>query len=238
MAISVRQVSKNFGKHSVLDQLSLEVNPGQLVSLLGPSGCGKTTLLRIIAGLERADRGHIFFGGVDTANWDFQQRKVGFVFQNYALFRHMTVAENISFGLRMRARKERPDKAALERRVSELLQLVQLEAYGERYPHQLSGGQRQRVALARALAIDPQILLLDEPFGALDAKVRRDLRSWLRDLQQKLGITAILVTHDQEEAMAISDHIVLLNQGRIEQQGTPAELFQNPATPFALSFLS
>lgn len=237
MAISVRQVTKSFGNQRVLDQLSLEVVPGQFISLLGPSGCGKTTLLRIIAGLEGADRGHIFFGGVDSATWDFQQRKVGFVFQNYALFRHMTVADNISFGLRMRPRALRPDKATLTQKVTELLRLVQLEGYEKRYPHQLSGGQRQRVALARALAIEPQILLLDEPFGALDAKVRRELRSWLRDLQQSLGITAVLVTHDQEEAMEVSDRIVLMNEGRIEQEGEPEDLIKNPKTPFALSFL-
>lgn len=237
MAISVRQISKTFGKQKVLDQLSLAVEPGQFVSLLGPSGCGKTTLLRIIAGLEKADRGHVFFNGQDTANWDFAQRKVGFVFQNYALFRHMTVAENISFGLRMKARKERPDRAAQEAKVRELLELVQLDSFGNRYPHQLSGGQRQRVALARALAIEPQILLLDEPFGALDAKVRKDLRAWLRSLQLSLGITALLVTHDQDEAMEISDHVVLLNQGRIEQEGSPEELFENPASAFALDFL-
>ncbi len=237
MAISVRNVSKSFAGNKILDQLSLEVLPGQLLTLLGPSGCGKTTLLRIIAGLDRADRGQVLFHGQDSSSWDFRRRKVGFVFQNYALFRHMTIADNISFGLRMLKRKERPSKEQQIGKVDELLNLVQLTGLARRYPHQLSGGQLQRVALARAMAIEPEILLLDEPFGALDAKVRKDLRTWLRELQQSLGLTCILVTHDQEEAMEISDHVVLLNRGRIEQQGSPEALFEHPSTYFAMSFL-
>lgn len=237
MSIRIKHVTKHFGQQQVIDNLSLEIDAGQLVTLLGPSGCGKTTLLRIIAGLEQADRGQVLFHGKDSSLFDFKERAVGFVFQNYALFRHMTVANNISFGLRMRPKRERLSKTGIEDKIQKLLQLVQLEGLGGRYPHQLSGGQSQRVALARALAIEPQILLLDEPFGALDAKVRKDLRSWLRGLQQKLGITCILVTHDQEEALEISDQVVLLNQGKIEQEGTPEELFENPASLFALQFL-
>ena len=210
---------------------------GELVALLGPSGSGKTTLLRVIAGLEQADAGSVYFHGSDATNLPVGERRVGFVFQNYALFRHMTVANNITFGLRMRPRRERPSREEIAAKLKELLKLVQLEALGGRYPSQLSGGQRQRVALARALAIDPSVLLLDEPFGALDAQVRKDLRRWVRRLHEELHITTVFVTHDQEEALEIADRVVVMNHSRIEQIGTPQEVYDEPATPFALKFL-
>jgi sulfate transport system ATP-binding protein len=237
MIINVRNICKSFGPQRVLDGIFFDLEQGQFLTLLGPSGCGKTTLLRILAGLEAADAGQIYFDGHDTTDWHLKERRVGFVFQHYALFRHMTVAENISFGLRMRPRSERPQAVTIRTKVDELLELIQLPHVRDRYPHQLSGGQRQRVALARALAIEPRVLLLDEPFGALDTKVRRELRGWLRDLQQKLGITCVMVTHDQEEAIELSDRIILMNNGRIEQQGSPSELFEKPASSFALRFL-
>ena len=235
--IHLRHISKHFGSHTALDQLSLSVKAGELVTLLGPSGCGKTTLLRIIAGLEAPDGGEVLFDGVDVAKWNVRERKVGFVFQNYALFRHMTVEQNVTFGMRMQPRKVRLSAPCMRQKAQELLRLVQLDDMAERYPRGLSGGQQQRVALARALAIEPRVLLLDEPFGALDAKVRKELRECLRQLQQAVGITCIMVTHDQDEALDISDRIVILNQGRVEQQGTPDELSEHPANPFTLNFL-
>ena len=239
MAVNIHlgNISKQFGSHNALDRLSLDIHAGDLVTLLGPSGCGKTTLLRIIAGLEVPDTGQVCFDGVDVAPWDVRRRKVGFVFQNYALFGHMTVEQNVTFGMRMRPRRNRLPAPLMRQKAAELLSLVQLEKMGGRYPRQLSGGQQQRVALARALAIEPRVLLLDEPFGALDAKVRKELRSWLRELQRAVGITCIMVTHDQDEALEISDQVVLLQQGRVEQQGPPQELFEHPINPFALSFL-
>ncbi len=238
MDIKLFNISKTYAKERVLHQVNLNIRSGQFLSLLGPSGCGKTTLLRIMAGLENFEGGQVLFAGQDTANWTLKERRVGFVFQHYALFKHMRVAENVSFGLRMLPRRERPSSKLIGERTQELLRLVQLDGLGERWPHQLSGGQRQRVALARALAIEPRILLLDEPFGALDAKVRRELRLWLRSLQKQLAITTVLVTHDQDEAFEMSDHVVLLNQGRIEQEGSPQELMDEPASPFAANFLS
>lgn len=237
MEIEVQEVLKSFGAQRVLDSISLSVAAGECVSLLGPSGCGKTTLLRVMAGLEAFESGRVLFDGQDVANWTLGERRVGFVFQHYALFKHMRVADNISFGLRMRPRKQRPPAAEIRARTAELLELVQLEGLGQRWPHQLSGGQRQRVALARALAIEPRILLLDEPFGALDARVRKELRVWLRSLQKELAITTILVTHDQEEAFATSDRIVLLNRGRVEEEGTAHELLEQPQSAFARQFL-
>ena len=240
MSIEVRSVSKTFGDFVALDNVSLDVPDGELVALLGPSGSGKTTLLRIIAGLEAfdlADQSHILFDGCDVARQAVGRRRVGFVFQHYALFRHMTVYENVAFGLRVRPRKARPAKAEIRRRVRELLQLIQLESLGNRYPSQLSGGQRQRVALARALAIQPKVLLLDEPFGALDAKVRQGLRRWLRRLHDEIHVTSLFVTHDQEEALEVADRIVVMNEGRIEQVGTPDEVFHQPANAFVMDFL-
>lgn len=239
MSIEVRGINKTFGSHTALRDVSLKIEAGELVSLLGPSGSGKTTLLRIIAGLEAPDgnRGEILFHGESVVGHRVGQRQVGFVFQHYALFRHLTVRENIAFGLRVRPRAQRPTPAAIDARVQELLDLIQLGNFGPRYPHQLSGGQRQRVALARALAIEPKVLLLDEPFGALDAKVRQGLRNWLRRLQSELQITTILVTHDQEEALEVSDRVVIMNQARIEQVGTPHEVFHYPATEFVMDFL-
>ncbi len=216
---------------------TLEIRSGELIALLGPSGSGKTTLLRLIAGLDFPDRGSILFGNEDIASRPIRERRVGFVFQHYALFRHLTVFENIAFGLRVRRRSERPPEAAIRAKVLELLDLVQLSGLDQRYPTQLSGGQRQRVALARALAIDPRVLLLDEPFGALDAKVRKDLRSWLRDLHHRTGYTTIFVTHDQEEALELADRVVVVNKGRIEQAGTPEDLYERPASPFVFAFL-
>lgn len=237
MSIEVRNLSRQFGDFTALNAVSLSVSQGELVALLGPSGCGKTTLLRIIAGLESADQGSIWLQGRDASRLDVRQRQIGFVFQNYALFDAMTVEDNISFGLRVRPRGRRPDAAAIQKKTQELLDLVQLSAFGRRYPAQLSGGQRQRVALARALAIEPKVLLLDEPFGALDAKVRQDLRRWLRDLHRELDVATVFVTHDQEEALDVADRIVVMNRGQIEQFATPDELLKNPATPFVADFL-
>lgn len=237
MSIEVRNLSKDYGQQAAVTQIHLQIASGEMVAFLGPSGSGKTTLLRLIAGLEDAKEGQILVDGIDTKEQTIQERKVGFVFQHYALFRHMSVFDNIAFGLEVRSRKTRPPKEEIKRRVEELLRLVQLEGLGKRLPAQLSGGQRQRVALARALAIEPRVLLLDEPFGALDAKVRHELRDWLRQLQKKLSITTIFVTHDQEEALAIADRVVVMNQGKIEQFGTTEEVYQRPATPFVRSFL-
>lgn len=237
MSIEIREVSKRFGDFVALDKVSLEIPTGQLVALLGPSGCGKTTLLRIISGLEVPDSGSIAFQGEEATRRDVREREVGFVFQHYALFRHMTVFDNVAFGLRVRPRRSRPREADIRNRVMDLLKLVQLDWLAQRYPAQLSGGQRQRIALARALAVEPKVLLLDEPFGALDAKVRKDLRRWLRRLHDELHITSVFVTHDQEEALEVADRIVVLNKGRIEQTGTPDEVYANPATPFVYQFL-
>jgi sulfate transport system ATP-binding protein len=235
--ISVRGITKRFGTYAALHGIDLDILHGEFIALLGPSGSGKTTLLRIIAGLEFQDAGQVLFSGEDVSTRRVAERHVGFVFQHYALFRHMTVAENVAFGLSVRSGKARISKAAMRARAEELLRLVQLEGLGTRYPGQLSGGQRQRVALARALAIEPQLLLLDEPFGALDAKVRKDLRRWLRDLHKAMGLTSIFVTHDQEEALELADRVVVMDQGRIEQIGTPEEIYMNPATPFVSHFV-
>jgi sulfate transport system ATP-binding protein len=241
VGIEVSHLSKTFtrGAAAALHDVSLKIVPGELIALLGPSGSGKTTLLRLIAGLEYADggSGEILFGGQPVGDRPVGQREVGFVFQHYALFRHMTVFENVAFGLRVRSRRNRPKEADIRQRVEELLRLVRLEGLEKRYPTQLSGGQRQRVALARALAIDPRVLLLDEPFGALDAKVRKELRVWLRGLQRELQLTTVFVTHDQEEALDIADRVVIMSTGRIEQIGTPAEVYDKPATPFVIEFL-
>ena len=237
MSIQVKNIEKKFGNFVALDNVSLNFPAGELVALLGPSGCGKTTLLRIIAGLEQPDKGVVQFHGEDATHVHVRQRQVGFVFQHYALFRHMTVFDNIAFGLTVRPRDKRPGKKEIAERVHELLRLVQLDWLADRYPDQLSGGQRQRIALARALAVEPKVLLLDEPFGALDAKVRKDLRRWLRRLHDELHITSIFVTHNQEEAMEVADRIVVLNKGRIEQLGTPDEVYNNPASPFVYDFI-
>ncbi|MGL1834364.1 sulfate/molybdate ABC transporter ATP-binding protein [Rhodocyclaceae bacterium SMB388] len=237
MSIQVSGISKRFGDFVALDDVSLEFPSGELVALLGPSGCGKTTLLRVIAGLETADSGRVILDGEDASDTHVRERQVGFVFQHYALFRHMTVFENVAFGLRVKPRKERPDNAEITRRVHRLLDLVQLDWLADRYPSQLSGGQRQRIALARALAVEPRVLLLDEPFGALDAKVRKELRRWLRRLHDELHVTSIFVTHDQEEALEVADQVVLMNHGKVEQMGTPNEVYEHPATPFVYGFL-
>jgi len=240
MSIQVDHVSKSFGRYKALDDVSLTVQDGELMALLGPSGSGKTTLLRIIAGLEIPDadeRAAILFHGQDVARRQAGERQVGFVFQHYALFKHLSVFENIAFGLRVRPRSTRPTNQQIEDKVHELMKLIQLESFGNRYPWQLSGGQRQRVALARALAIEPKVLLLDEPFGALDAKVRQGLRNWLRRLHDELHMTTILVTHDQEEALEVADRVVVMNQARIEQVGTPADVFHQPASEFVMDFL-
>jgi|SRR5690606_21676348 len=237
MSITVRHVHKRFGDFVALNDVDLEIPQGELVALLGPSGSGKTTLLRVIAGLEQPDAGRILFHDEDATDIHVRERKVGFVFQHYALFRHMTVFENIAFGLRVRPRRERPKAAAIRARVQELLELVQLGGLADRYPSQLSGGQRQRVALARALAVEPKVLLLDEPFGALDAQVRKDLRRWLRRLHDEIHVTSVFVTHDQEEALEVADRIVVMNRGNIEQIGTPEEVYDHPATPFVYQFL-
>jgi sulfate transport system ATP-binding protein len=237
MSIEVRNLNKRFGNTLACDNLSLDIPSGELVALLGPSGCGKTTLLRIIAGLEVPDSGRVLFHGEDATLTDVRERNVGFVFQHYALFGHMSIFENVAFGLRVRPKTQRPPPAEIKRKVTELLQLVQLDVVADRYPHQLSGGQRQRIALARALAVEPKVLLLDEPFGALDAKVRKELRRWLRRLHDEVHVTSVFVTHDQEEAMEVADRVVVLNQGHIEQQGSPDEVYDHPATPFVLQFL-
>ena len=239
MSIQATHLSKSFGSFTALNQVDLNVERGKLVALLGPSGSGKTTLLRIIAGLEYPDpgSGRILFHGEDVTDVPAGKRKVGFVFQHYALFRHMTVFENIAFGLRVRSRKERPSSAEIGERVRKLLQLVQLDTLAGRYPHQLSGGQRQRIALARALAVEPKVLLLDEPFGALDAKVRKELRRWLRQFHDEINLTTVFVTHDQEEALEIADEVVIMNNARVEQVGTPQTVYDRPATPFVYQFL-
>ena len=237
MSIEVRNVSRQFGDFQALRDVSLDIGSGELVALLGPSGCGKTTLLRIIAGLETADTGSIHFSGADTTDVHVRERQVGFVFQHYALFRHMTVFENVAFGLRMKPRNQRPTDSVIQQKVHDLLNLVQLDWLADRYPSQLSGGQRQRIALARALAVEPKVLLLDEPFGALDAKVRKELRRWLRRLHDDLHVTSIFVTHDQEEALEVADRVVLMNSGRVEQIGSPQEVWDHPASPFVYGFL-
>ena len=237
MSIQVQNVSKRFGTFEALNDVSVDIAAGELVALLGPSGSGKTTLLRVIAGLEVPDSGRVLVEGEDTTNKRVQDRNVGFVFQHYALFRHMTIFENVAFGLRVRPRSQRPSNDAIKRKVMELLDLVQLAWLADRYPHQLSGGQRQRIALARALAIEPKVLLLDEPFGALDAKVRRELRRWLRRLHDEIHLTSVFVTHDQEEALEVADRVVVVNKGRIEQVGAPGEVYDHPATPFVYQFL-
>ncbi|MFN5498736.1 MAG: sulfate/molybdate ABC transporter ATP-binding protein [Burkholderiales bacterium] len=237
MSIEIRNVHKQFGNFHALRDVSLDIDSGELVALLGPSGCGKTTLLRIIAGLETADTGTIAFSGEDTTHVHVRERQVGFVFQHYALFRHMTVFENVAFGLRMKPRNQRPTDSAIQQKVHDLLNLVQLDWLADRYPSQLSGGQRQRIALARALAVEPKVLLLDEPFGALDAKVRKELRRWLRRLHDDLHVTSIFVTHDQEEALEVADRVVLMNSGSVEQIGSPQEVWDHPASPFVYGFL-
>jgi sulfate transport system ATP-binding protein len=233
MGIRVAGVSKEFGSFKAVDEVSLDVETGSLVALLGPSGSGKSTLLRLIAGLEEADAGRIWITGEEATTRSVQERQVGFVFQHFALFKHRTVRQNVGFGLELRGWKHE----AIRRRVDELLELVQLHGFGNRYPSQLSGGQRQRVALARALAVQPRVLLLDEPFSALDAKVRKELRAWLRNLHDEMHVTTVIVTHDQEEAMEVADRIVVMNHGKIEQIGTPAEIYDQPASPFVMSFV-
>jgi sulfate/thiosulfate transport system ATP-binding protein len=233
VGIVVQDVSKQFGSFQAVDQVSLEIKSGALVALLGPSGSGKSTLLRLISGLETPDSGKILITGEDATDRSVQERNIGFVFQHYALFKHLTVRKNIAFGLEIR--KAKPER--VKARVEELLELVQLRGLGDRYPSQLSGGQRQRVALARALAVEPKVLLLDEPFGALDAKVRKDLRAWLRRLHDEVHVTTVFVTHDQEEAMEVSDEIVVMNKGRVEQIGSPADVYDHPATAFVMSFI-
>ncbi len=239
MSVEVKNVTKKFGHFTALNQVSVKVESGELVALLGPSGSGKTTLLRMIAGLEFPDPGdaQILFYGEDVTQIPASQRKAGFAFQHYALFRHMSVFENIAFGLRVRPRETRPPEAKIRERVTELLKLIQLEPQAGRFPTQLSGGQRQRVALARALAVEPKVLLLDEPFGALDAKVRKELRRWLRKLHDEIHITTLFVTHDQEEALEVADRVAILRDGRIEQIGTPEEIYDRPASPFVYDFL-
>ena len=245
MSIEVRNLTKAFGKTVVCDHLNLTIPSGELVALLGPSGSGKTSLLRIMAGLEVPDEGEVLVHGEDTTATDVRERNVGFVFQHYALFNHLTIFENVAFGLRVRPRTAkpgshvatRPSEAEIQDKVHQLLKLVQLDWLADRYPHQLSGGQRQRIALARALAVEPQVLLLDEPFGALDAKVRKELRRWLRRLHDEVHVTSVFVTHDQEEAMEVADRIVVMNEGRIEQVGAPDEVYDRPATPSVLQFL-
>ncbi|EKU82807.1 sulfate transport system ATP-binding protein [Massilia sp. UYP32] len=237
MTIEVQHIRKQFGQFTALDDVSLQFPDGELTALLGPSGCGKTTLLRIIAGLEYPDSGSVLLDGQDSSHRHVRERQVGFVFQHYALFKHMTVFENVAFGLRVKPRKERPSEAQIREKVKKLLELVQLDWIADRYPPQLSGGQRQRIALARALAVEPRVLLLDEPFGALDAKVRKELRRWLRRLHDDLHVTSIFVTHDQEEALEVADQVVLMNKGRVEQLGSPDQVYNNPASPFVYGFL-
>lgn len=237
MQIRVEQIHKKFGHFKALNDINLNIESGELIALLGPSGSGKTTLLRIIAGLEFADAGAVYFGGEDVIGTPLRERQIGFVFQHYALFKHMTIADNINFGLRVRPRGIRPEKQSIQERTEELLDLVQLSGLGGRYPHQLSGGQRQRVALARALAIEPKVLLLDEPFGALDAKVRKELRQWLRELHKKTGVTTLFVTHDQEEALELADRVVIMGKGKIAQVGSVDEVYERPASPMVFDFL-
>ena len=237
MTVSAHRIVKRFGEFAALNDVSLDTRPGEFLALLGPSGSGKTTLLRIMAGLEFPDSGAVHFDGIDVSTRPTRDRAVGFVFQHYALFRHMTVAENVGFGLSVKPRRDRPAPAKIAARVAELLDLVQLGHLGARYPQQLSGGQRQRVALARALAVDPRILLLDEPFGALDAKVRKDLRRWLRGVHDTMGLTSVFVTHDQEEALDLADRVVVMNHGVIEQIDTPDAVYNRPASAFVCDFL-
>ncbi|MEH7013070.1 sulfate ABC transporter ATP-binding protein, partial [Neobacillus niacini] len=237
MGITIKDVSKAFGTFQAVKNVNLDIPTGDFVALLGPSGSGKTSLLRLIAGLEGLDSGRIYFDDVDYTYKTIKERNVGFVFQNYALFKHMTIFDNIAFGLKVRPRKTRPSKNEIAEKVNELLKLVQLDHLANRYPSQLSGGQRQRIALARALAVEPEVLLLDEPFGALDAKVRQELRHWLREIHQKLNITTIFVTHDQEEALEMADTVVVMNNGEIEQIGSPEEVYQKPESAFVYSFL-
>lgn len=237
MSIRVEGIEKRFGDFTALNNVTLDFADGELVALLGPSGCGKTTLLRIIAGLETADRGRVLLNGTDASQTHVRDRQVGFVFQHYALFRHMSVFENIAFGLRVRPRHLRPSETAIRKKVMDLLELVQLGWVADRNPAQLSGGQRQRIALARALAVEPRVLLLDEPFGALDAKVRKELRRWLRQLHDELHVTSIFVTHDQEEALELADRVIVMNKGQVEQQGGPTAVYQNPSSAFVYGFL-
>ncbi|CAN5252753.1 sulfate ABC transporter ATP-binding protein [soil metagenome] len=237
MGIEVKNINKRFGEFSVLNDVSLNFPAGELTALLGPSGCGKTTLLRIIAGLDRPDSGQVSLDGEDASTRHVRERQVGFVFQHYALFKHMSVFENVAFGLRVKPRNLRLPEEKIRDKVKQLLELVQLDWLADRYPPQLSGGQRQRIALARALAVEPRVLLLDEPFGALDAKVRKELRRWLRRLHDELKVTSIFVTHDQEEALEVADQVVLMNKGRVEQIGAPAEVYNHPASPFVYGFL-
>ena len=237
MSILLSDISKNFGAFAALNHINLEVPEGELVALLGPSGCGKTTLLRIIAGLEHTDKGRVLINGDDKTDQNVSQRGIGFVFQHYALFRHMTVFENVAFGLRVKPKRDRPSNEIITKKVHALLDLVQLDWLHNRYPDQLSGGQRQRIALARALAVEPSVLLLDEPFGALDASVRKDLRQWLRNLHHELNVTSIFVTHDQEEAMEVASQVVVLNHGQIEQQGSPSDIYDHPANAFVSRFI-
>jgi sulfate transport system ATP-binding protein len=237
MSIEIENINKQFGNFTALGDVSLSIPSGELVALLGPSGCGKTTLLRIIAGLETPDSGRILLNGEDTTQSHVRERRVGFVFQHYALFRHMTVLDNVAFGLNVRPKQTRPSKQEINEKVMKLLRLVQLENMANRYPAQLSGGQRQRIALARALAVEPQVLLLDEPFGALDAQVRAELRRWLRRLHDEIHVTSVFVTHDQEEALEVADRVVVMNRGKVEQAGTPDQVYEHPANPFVLNFL-
>ncbi|WPK13361.1 sulfate/molybdate ABC transporter ATP-binding protein [Lysinibacillus louembei] len=237
MSIEIREVTKHYGSFQALKNINLTIGKGELVALLGPSGSGKTTLLRMIAGLESIEEGSIAFDGKDLSTVHVNQRDVGFVFQHYALFKHMTVFDNVAFGLNVRKKSLRPSKKDIEQKVHELLELVKLSGFAHRYPSQLSGGQRQRVALARALAVEPKMLLLDEPFGALDAKVRKELRRWLRKLHNEMHITSVFVTHDQEEALDVADRIVIMNKGKIEQIGTPSEVYDKPVSPFVYDFL-
>ncbi|MFO1322278.1 MAG: sulfate ABC transporter ATP-binding protein [Burkholderiales bacterium] len=237
MSIEVRDLNKRFGTFTALDHVNLDVRTGELLALLGPSGSGKTTLLRVIAGLETVDSGQVLFQGEDATSRHVRDRQVGFVFQHYALFRHMSIFENVAFGLRVRPKPIRPSESEIRRKVMALLGLVQLDWLADRFPHQLSGGQRQRIALARALAVEPKVLLLDEPFGALDAKVRKELRSWLRRLHDDMHITTVFVTHDQDEALEVSDRVVVMNDGAIQQVGTPQAVYDHPANPFVFQFL-
>jgi sulfate/thiosulfate transport system ATP-binding protein len=237
MTIAVKHIHKRFGQFAALNDVTLDFAAGELTALLGPSGCGKTTLLRIIAGLEHPDSGQVLLDGEDASARHVRERQVGFVFQHYALFKHMTVFENVAFGLRVKPRADRPSEQQIRAKVRELLELVQLDWLADRYPPQLSGGQRQRIALARALAVEPRVLLLDEPFGALDAKVRKELRRWLRRLHDELHVTSIFVTHDQEEALEVADQVVLMNQGQVAQTGAPEHVYNHPASPFVFSFL-